>query len=209
MIQFEWPRVIHPLVSSTFGVHCRVSFSLDAGKGKWVLLVNVGPIIFRNLSEMYLKTVRNVSVTKNCQNSTWNVSDMCLKSVRFRILSEICQTKFGNVSEKCWKSKMCQKSIILFHKKLSEFCHKRTNWHIFDTYLDKSWNIFMKHLQLKSVGKLSTNRFLTLIWSTVETFPWNICQKMCQKTVKLQLLTHFISDSYLSVILDLSFSSEI
>ena len=34
MIQFECPRVIYPLVLLTFGVHCGVSISLDAGKGK-------------------------------------------------------------------------------------------------------------------------------------------------------------------------------
>ena len=40
MVQFECPRVIHPLVSFTFGVHCGVPFSPDAGKGKcciWLL----------------------------------------------------------------------------------------------------------------------------------------------------------------------------
>ena len=34
MIQFECPRIIHPFVSSTFGVHCGVPFSLYAGKEK-------------------------------------------------------------------------------------------------------------------------------------------------------------------------------
>ena len=34
MVQFECTRVIHPLVSFTFGVHCGVPFSLNAGKGK-------------------------------------------------------------------------------------------------------------------------------------------------------------------------------
>ena len=34
MIQFECPRVIHPLVSFTFGVNSGLPFSLDAGKGK-------------------------------------------------------------------------------------------------------------------------------------------------------------------------------
>ena len=33
MIQFECPRVIYPLVSFTFGVHCGESISLYAGKG--------------------------------------------------------------------------------------------------------------------------------------------------------------------------------
>ena len=34
MVQFECPRVIHPLVSLTFGVHCGMPFSLYAVKGK-------------------------------------------------------------------------------------------------------------------------------------------------------------------------------
>ena len=34
MVQLEWPRVIDSLISSTFGVHSGVPFSLDAGKGK-------------------------------------------------------------------------------------------------------------------------------------------------------------------------------
>ena len=41
MVQFECPRVTHPLVSFTFGAHCGVPFSLDAGKGKCCMwLVN-------------------------------------------------------------------------------------------------------------------------------------------------------------------------
>ena len=35
MIQFESPKVIHPLVSLTFGAHCGLPFSLFAGKEKW------------------------------------------------------------------------------------------------------------------------------------------------------------------------------
>ena len=34
MVQFEYTRVIHPLVSFTFEVNCGRPFSLDAGKGK-------------------------------------------------------------------------------------------------------------------------------------------------------------------------------
>ena len=34
MVQFECPMVILPLVPFTFGVHCGVSISLYAGKGK-------------------------------------------------------------------------------------------------------------------------------------------------------------------------------
>ena len=33
MVQFKCPRVIHPLISFTFGVHCGLPFSLHAGKG--------------------------------------------------------------------------------------------------------------------------------------------------------------------------------
>ena len=50
MVQFECPRVIHPLVSFTFGVHCRVSFSPDAGKGKYCMwLVNKVEIYFSKI----------------------------------------------------------------------------------------------------------------------------------------------------------------
>ena len=34
MVQFEWPRVTHLLVSFPFGAHCGLPFSLYAGKGK-------------------------------------------------------------------------------------------------------------------------------------------------------------------------------
>ena len=34
MVQFECPKVMHPLMSSPFGVHCGVPFSLHIGKGK-------------------------------------------------------------------------------------------------------------------------------------------------------------------------------
>ena len=37
MVQFECPRVIHPLMPFTFGVHCGLPFSLDAGKGKYCM----------------------------------------------------------------------------------------------------------------------------------------------------------------------------
>ena len=41
MDQFECPKVIHLMVSFTFGVHCVVPFSLHAGKGKcsmWLVI---------------------------------------------------------------------------------------------------------------------------------------------------------------------------
>ena len=34
MVQFEWPRVRHPLISFTYRVDLGLPFSLDAGKGK-------------------------------------------------------------------------------------------------------------------------------------------------------------------------------
>ena len=37
MIQFECPRVVHSLVSFTFGFQCRTSLSLYAGKGKYCM----------------------------------------------------------------------------------------------------------------------------------------------------------------------------
>ena len=41
-----------------------------------VLLPNVGPSNYRNVSEICLKTVRYLSVAKNCQKTIWNVSDV-------------------------------------------------------------------------------------------------------------------------------------
>ena len=44
------PRVINHLVSFSFGVHCRVPFSLLAGKGKWCMcLVNKVEIYLNHL----------------------------------------------------------------------------------------------------------------------------------------------------------------
>ena len=50
MGQFDCPRVIHPLVSLTFGVYCGVPFPLDAGKGKWCMwVVNKVEIYFSKI----------------------------------------------------------------------------------------------------------------------------------------------------------------
>ena len=47
MVQLECPKVTHPLVSLTFGVHCGVPFPLHAGKGKCCMwLVNKVEIYF-------------------------------------------------------------------------------------------------------------------------------------------------------------------
>ena len=67
----------------------------------WVLLDNVGPLNFKNLSEICLKTVKKLSVSKYCQKTVRNVSDICQYSVRCQTLSEKCLNKFGNVSKKC------------------------------------------------------------------------------------------------------------
>ena len=56
MVQFEYPRVIHPLVSFAFWVHCRVPFSLDAGKGKCCMwFVNKVEIYFSKIGFMDCK----------------------------------------------------------------------------------------------------------------------------------------------------------
>ena len=56
MVQFECPRVIHPLVSLTFGVHCGLSFSLHAGKGKCCIwAVNKVEIHFSKIGFMESK----------------------------------------------------------------------------------------------------------------------------------------------------------
>ena len=66
-----------------------------------VLLDNVGPLNFKSLSEICLKTVKKLSVSKYCQKTVRNVSDICQYSVRCQTLSEKCLNKFGNVSKKC------------------------------------------------------------------------------------------------------------
>ena len=51
-----------------------------------VLLLNVGPINSRKLSEICLKTIRKLSVSKICQRTVRKLSDMCQKTVISRIL---------------------------------------------------------------------------------------------------------------------------
>ena len=52
-----------------------------------VLLFNVGPKSFKNVSYICQKSVRKLSFTKICQKTIWIVSDICQKSVRFKYLS--------------------------------------------------------------------------------------------------------------------------
>ena len=66
-----------------------------------VLLFNVGPLTFGNLSDICQKSVRKLSVTKMCQKTVLNVSEFCQKTVRCKYLSEIYQKRFGNPSEMC------------------------------------------------------------------------------------------------------------
>ena len=50
MVQFECPKVIHTMLLFTFGVHCGVTLSLHAGKGKCCLwLVNKVEIHFAEI----------------------------------------------------------------------------------------------------------------------------------------------------------------
>ena len=66
-----------------------------------VLLVNVGPETFENLSDICQKSVKKLSVTKMSQKTILNVSEFCQKTVRCKYLSEIYQKRFGNPSEMC------------------------------------------------------------------------------------------------------------
>ena len=66
-----------------------------------VLMYNVGPETFRNLSYICQNSVRKQSVTKLCQISVRIVSDDCQKSVSCKYLSELYQKRFGNPSEMC------------------------------------------------------------------------------------------------------------
>ena len=61
MVQFECPGVINPFVSFTFGFHCGVPFSLDAGNGKCCMwLVNKVDIHFEKVYFV------------DCKRSNWN-----------------------------------------------------------------------------------------------------------------------------------------
>ena len=98
--------------------NCRVKLENDvchsraAGRFKWlechcewqeisVLLVNVGPETFGNLSDICQKSVRKLSVTKMCQKRVINVSEFRQKTVRCKYVSEIYQKRLGNLSEMC------------------------------------------------------------------------------------------------------------
>ena len=64
----------------------------------WVLLSNVGPVIFIKLSYICLKTVIKLSFAENCHISVIKLSYNCHKSVIFINLSENCHMRFMNVS---------------------------------------------------------------------------------------------------------------
>ena len=70
-----------------------------------VLLLNVGPTNFRNVSENCLKTVRNVSVAENCLKTVRNLSvaKNCLKCVRYVSENYQIQNYVRNMSVKNWK----------------------------------------------------------------------------------------------------------
>ena len=56
MVQFEWPGVIHLLISLTFEANCGVPFSLEAGKGKCCIwLVNKVEIHFAKIGFLECK----------------------------------------------------------------------------------------------------------------------------------------------------------
>ena len=65
-----------------------------------VLLFNVGPLIFKNLSEMCMKSVRNLSVAKTVRN----VPEMCQICVGNLSDSEMWQNSVRPDLEKCKKS---------------------------------------------------------------------------------------------------------
>ena len=95
---------------------CMIEGKLKTGK-ILVLLFNVGPETFGNLSDICQKSVRKLSVTKMCQKTVLNVSEFCQKTVRCKYLSEIYQKRFGNASEMCPISKIRQKTVTSFCQK--------------------------------------------------------------------------------------------
>ena len=59
-----------------------------------VLLLNVGPKTFGNVSNICQKSVRKLSITKMCQKTVLNVFDFCQKTVRYKYMSELYQITF-------------------------------------------------------------------------------------------------------------------
>ena len=116
---------------------CRPAAGHGRRQKKAVLLVNVGPKTFGNLSDICQKSVRKLSVTKMCQKTVINVSEFCQKTVRCKYLSEIYQKRFGNASEMCQILSMCQKTVSTLFGKLFEICQKYHFWHIYDTFTIK------------------------------------------------------------------------
>ena len=101
---------------------------------KPVLLINVGPSIFRNLSEFCLKTVRNLSVAKK-------LSEMWLKCVRY--VSEICQIqKCGTIlSDQIWKSVRKVSNVKNDINQRTDFWHLsvRIQKHFQETFYKHIW----------------------------------------------------------------------
>ena len=89
-----------------------------------VLLVNVGPETYGNLSDICQKSVRKLSVTKMCWKTVLNVSEFYQKTVRCKYLSELYQKRFRNASEMCQILKICQKTVSALFRKLFEMCQK-------------------------------------------------------------------------------------
>ena len=80
---------------------------------------------------------------------------------------------------------MCQKTVMVWFRKLSEICHQYPLWQFYDTFLQASWYIFRKHSEQNYVRKLSIDIILTHLYDFKET---HICQKSIRK---LSVLYHF------------------
>ena len=90
----------------------------------WVLLDNVGPKSFRNLSYICQKYVRKQSVTKISQKTVRYVSYIGHKTVRCKYMSEFCKKRLGNASEMYHILIMCHKTVSALFGKLFEICQK-------------------------------------------------------------------------------------
>ena len=89
-----------------------------------VLLANVGPKSFRNLSYICQKYVRKQSVTKISQKTVRYVSYIGHKTVRCKYVSELYKKRFGNASEMYHILIMCHKTVSALFGKLFEICQK-------------------------------------------------------------------------------------
>ena len=85
---------------------------------------------------------------------------------------------------------MCQKTVVVRFRKLSEICHKYHLWQFYDTFLQASWYIFRKYFEQNSVRKLSIDIILTHLYHRmcVRNLSWSC--RLQKSVIKLSELCH-------------------